>query len=152
MNGAGEERSGTRGEPHPEDGTAPAHAADAARRALRAARERESADGDVRTEESSTADSEVAVPGTGVQQEVRPGDAARAALRRANAERRGGGRAEEGTAAAQDTAREHLGVVRQTSKAPDAARETAPAARPGDDFRVRSIRFGTRDGYAHARL
>ncbi|OIJ88425.1 SWIM zinc finger family protein [Streptomyces colonosanans] len=112
-----------------------ARPADVARRALRAARERESADGDVRAAEPSAADSAVTVPGTGVQQKVRPGDAARAALRRANAERRGGGRTGEGAAAPQETGHEHPAVVRETPGVLDTARETVPAARPGEAAR-----------------
>ncbi|MEV6021812.1 SWIM zinc finger family protein [Streptomyces sp. NPDC052036] len=83
MNGAEKE---TRPEETP---GADGRPADAARRALRAARDRERAAGEDRDGEPPAEDAEVTVP-EGTRRHSRPGDAARAALRRANADRRSG--------------------------------------------------------------
>ncbi|MDR3080350.1 MAG: SWIM zinc finger family protein, partial [Streptomyces sp.] len=107
---------------------------------MRAARERESTDADGRVAEPAAADTDVTTTRTGVQSAAKPGDAARAALRRANAERRGAPQAEEDAASPQETGQKHPSVVREAvvREAPgtlDADRETAPAARPSDAAR-----------------
>ncbi|MEU6369845.1 SWIM zinc finger family protein [Streptomyces sp. NPDC046931] len=84
MNGAGEE---VRPEETP---GAEGRPADAARRALRAAREREQAAGVDRDGEHPTEEADFTVPEGKTARTARPGDAARAALRRVNAHRGSG--------------------------------------------------------------
>ncbi|MER6127955.1 SWIM zinc finger family protein [Streptomyces sp. NPDC001795] len=118
------------------------------RRALRAAREREHADGGIRGEEPTAEEAGVAVPERGVQPAARPGDAARAALRRANAERRSGqgapsspesGKPESGKREPADAREAGAGprIGGETAETPGRVprTETAPGARPGDAAR-----------------
>ncbi|MEU6097325.1 SWIM zinc finger family protein [Streptomyces sp. NPDC047079] len=107
--------------------------ADAARRALRAARERERAAEESRDGGPPAEDADVTVSEDKTAKSVRPGDAARAALRRANADRRGTGAVpppESGDGAPP--------VVSAVGAPP------APATRPGDAAReaLRAARAG----------
>ncbi|WP_055495808.1 SWIM zinc finger family protein [Streptomyces sp. TP-A0356] len=102
------------------------------REALRAARERER-DGAATGGEPPAPDAGPVAPAsgsprTGARTAARPGDAARAALRRANAERRGSGPAQESTEG-------HPAVPREAGTTSGPARRNAPAARPGDAAR-----------------
>ncbi|GHJ99658.1 hypothetical protein SY2F82_14560 [Streptomyces sp. Y2F8-2] len=149
MNGAAQERPWAGGEPSGDDATRPA---DAARRALRAARERERLDGEAEGAEPpagaersagaepSAGGADVALPGPEAKPATpRPGDAARAALRRANAERRSTRRADEpgeqpkeGEPAAAPEAAASPAAAPPAAAPPAPGRETASATRPGD--------------------
>ncbi|MCN9244658.1 SWIM zinc finger family protein [Streptomyces sp. RY43-2] len=116
------------------ESTTSARPADEARRALRAARERESASAE--GAEGAEGDGpEGTASGADVRPEsgptVRPGDAARAALRRANAERRGGD-AREADRVTVDAAAREAAPMTVDAAAPETVAETVPATRPGD--------------------
>ncbi|MEV6740881.1 SWIM zinc finger family protein [Streptomyces sp. NPDC051104] len=150
MNGAAEERPWAGGEPSGDHATRPA---DAARLALRAARERERLDGEAEGVEPSAGgeSSAGAQPSAGARPSAggadvalpepeakrttpRPGDAARAALRRANAERRSTRRADEPGEVPKEGEPEEApeATALPATAPPAAARETAPGTRPGD--------------------
>ncbi|MGW4656853.1 SWIM zinc finger family protein, partial [Streptomyces sp. NPDC004279] len=99
MSGAGEERLAADDGSREGTGAVPGdrpRPADAVRRALWAARERGGgAEPSAPQVQPSAAHSEPSAPEEGTQPEARPGDAARAALRRAAAERRTGREADE---------------------------------------------------------
>ncbi|MED7820808.1 SWIM zinc finger family protein [Streptomyces chiangmaiensis] len=92
---------------------------------MRAARERPGGEG------PSATHAEPSAPPEAVQPEARPGDAARAALRRANAERHSVGGTAEDPASPPASGDRYPAVVGDTA----APRESAPAARPGDAAR-----------------
>ncbi|MFF4214119.1 SWIM zinc finger family protein [Streptomyces sp. NPDC001796] len=156
MNGAGQERPRVGGEPRDDHATRPA---DAARRALRAAQQRERIHGEaegveppagaeppVGAEPSAAAEpraeaqppaggADVALPESEAKPTTpRPGDAARAALRRANAERRSTRRADEPEEWPKEgePAESPEATAPPATAPPAAARRTAPATRPGD--------------------
>ncbi|MFC3574433.1 SWIM zinc finger family protein [Streptomyces yaanensis] len=134
MNGTGDERPGAREDARP---------ADAARRALRAAREGERVGGEDGGGAPRADGAGVTVPESGVQPATRPGDAAREALRRANAERRSG----EGTVAgavppteskeAYPSVAGNAGAAYGPASGPASGPggESTPAVRPGDAAR-----------------
>ncbi|MCF1510514.1 SWIM zinc finger family protein [Streptomyces glomeratus] len=106
--------------------------ADAARRALRAARERERAAGEGRDGEPPTGEADLTVPEGKTAGTARPGDVARAALRRANSSRRSAA----GTASPPEPAEGAPPVARAVPRAVDTPPPSAaPATRPGDAAR-----------------
>lgn len=135
MSGAGEERLAADDGSREGTGAVPGdrpRPADAVRRALWAARERGGgAEPSAPQVQPPAAHSEPSAPEEGTQPEARPGDAARAALRRSAAERRTGREADEDAVSLPEPGEGSRAVVGEAA----APREPAPAERPGDAAR-----------------